>query len=369
MATILEYVTKDGNTRYKVQVRIKGHPTQTCTFSRLTDAKKWGSRVEAAIEEGRHNKSAESKRRTFSELVDRYINSVVPIRHNKVLARRAITCHLNWWKEHLGPYFVADINPARISELRDQLLSTPVLNAKGKPVVDKKTGKVRVKSTSTVVRYLASLSVMYSTAVDEWGWAESNPVQSIRRPPEPQGRVRFLNDDERTRFLKACEDIDADMLYPAVILALSTGARQGELLTLKWSQVDFEREVIRLEVTKNKERRALPLVGYAHSVMKSRFQRRRKDTDLVFPRSDGKAPLDIKKRWARAISVARLENFRFHDLRHCAASYLAMNGATLAEIAEVLGHKTLQMVKRYAHLSDQHTAGVVKRMNDSIFKK
>ena len=71
---------------------------------------------------------------------------------------------------------------------------------------------------------------------------------------------------------------------------------------------------------------------------------------------------------ATALDVeAKIENFRFHDLRHSAASYLAMNGASLAEIAEVLGHKTLQMVKRYAHLSEAHTAKVVAKMNESIF--
>lgn len=329
----------------------------------------WGKRVEAAIEEGRHNKSAESKRHTFSELVDRYINSVVPIRHNAPLARRAITCHLNWWKEHLGPYFVADISPARISELRDQLLSTPTLDAHGQPVIDKVTGEFRRKSPSTVVRYLASLSILYTFAVDEWGWAESNPVQSIRRPPEPQGRVRFLSDKEREKLLSACRAVDPDVLFPAVVLALSTGARQGEILSLTWNQVDLERQVIRLEKTKNRERRALPLVGYALSIMQALHLRRRTDTELVFPRTDGRRPLDIKKRWKRVVEAAGLTDFRFHDLRHCAASYLAMNGATLAEIAEVLGHKTLQMVKRYAHLSEQHTAGVVKRMNDKIFGK
>lgn len=78
--------------------------------------------------------------------------------------------------------------------------------------------------------------------------------------------------------------------------------------------------------------------------------------------------MEIRKHWYKAMEDAELEDFRFHDLRHSAASYLAMNGATLAEIAEILGHKTLQMVKRYAHLSDQHTAKVVERMNKSIFK-
>lgn len=101
--------------------------------------------------------------------------------------------------------------------------------------------------------------------------------------------------------------------------------------------------------------------------MQDLYANRREDTELVFPRLDGKKPVFIENDWNKALTEAGIEDFRFHDLRHTAASYLAMNGATLAEIAEVLGHKTLQMVKRYAHMSEQHTMGVVERMNRAIF--
>jgi len=91
---------------------------------------------------------------------------------------------------------------------------------------------------------------------------------------------------------------------------------------------------------------------------------------LVFPgRLDPTKPLDFERAWQTALKRAGLEDFRFHDLRHCAASYLAMNGASLAEIAEVLGHKSLQMVKRYSHLSHEHTASVIERMAANIFKE
>ena len=90
-------------------------------------------------------------------------------------------------------------------------------------------------------------------------------------------------------------------------------------------------------------------------------------TTLVFPDPTGTRPADIRAAWQDAVRRAGIENFRFHDLRHSAASYLAMNGASLLEIAEVLGHKTLAMVKRYAHLSEAHTRGVVERMNRAVF--
>jgi integrase len=83
----------------------------------------------------------------------------------------------------------------------------------------------------------------------------------------------------------------------------------------------------------------------------------------LFPRRDGQGPIDIRKAWENARNAAGLKDFRFHDLRHSTASYLAMNGASLVEIAEVLGHRTLQMVRRYAHLSESHVKDVVGRMN------
>ena len=92
-------------------------------------------------------------------------------------------------------------------------------------------------------------------------------------------------------------------------------------------------------------------------------------TKLVFPCLSADKPLDIRSAWEFARDEAKLEDFRFHDLRHSAASYLAMNGATTTDIAEILGHKTLQMVKRYAHLADSHTSEVVARMNEKAFSQ
>jgi integrase len=122
------------------------------------------------------------------------------------------------------------------------------------------------------------------------------------------------------------------------------------------------RGVITLNKTKNRERRAVPVAGQARAAMLEWSKVRRIDTDAVFPGPSPDKRLAIDPAWYAALERAGIENFRFHDLRHSAASYLAMSGATAPEIAAVLGHKTLAMVKRYAHLSDPHTATVVNRM-------
>ncbi len=152
-----------------------------------------------------------------------------------------------------------------------------------------------------------------------------------------------------------------------MVLALSTGARRAEILGLTWGDIDLQRKVAVLHQTKNNERRALPLAGQALQCIKELAEMRRIDTRLLFPDKSGKKPIQLRTPWGKALKEAEIENFKFHDLRHSAASYLAMSGASLAEIAEVLGHKTLQMVKRYSHLSEQHTANVVSRMNERIF--
>ncbi len=185
---------------------------------------------------------------------------------------------------------------------------------------------------------------------------------------------------ERTRLLKACAMSENSYLYTVVVLGLSTGMRSGEIMNLHWSQpaqvpdgqtwglVLLDQKAVILHNTKNEDTRRVPLLGKALELLRNHAKVRRIDTTLLFP---GKVkvdkPMDLRAPWQAALRDAGIEDFHFHDLRHSAASYLAMGGASLAEIAEVLGHKTLQMVKRYAHLSEAHTAGVVAAMNKRIF--
>jgi integrase len=213
-----------------------------------------------------------------------------------------------------------------------------------------------------VNRYLAVLSHVFTIASREWDWAENNPVRRVRKLRESRGRVRCLDEDERERLLAACEASWDDRLYPLVLLAISTGARRGELMALRWRDVDLKQGRGVLHHTKNGERRAIAITGLALEILRERNRVRRIDTDLIFASSDGRAWFPLRP-WNAALRAAGIADFRFHDLRHTAASYLAMSGATTAEIAEVLGHKTLQMVKRYSHLTDSHTFSVVSRMN------
>lgn len=241
MATIEERVNAKGKTRYRVKIRLKGHPTQQATFQRKTDAQNWAKQTEAAILDGRHFKTSEAKRRTLAEMIDRYIKEIIP---HKPKNSKNTTLHLNWWKNELGQYSLAEISPAIIAEKRDKLAAGI-------------TSRNKLRSSSTVVRYMAALSHAYSIAVKEWGWIDDSPMRRVIKPKEPRGRVRFLSDDERTCLLNECKKSDSQYLYTAVVLALSTGARKMELLGLLWKDIDLNRQVIILHETKNGERRVL----------------------------------------------------------------------------------------------------------------
>jgi len=174
--------------------------------------------------------------------------------------------------------------------------------------------------------------------------------------------VRWLSDGERKRLLKACDNSEWQDLGLLVRLALSTGARRGELLNLRWSRIDLKNGLAHLGRTKNDELRILPLIKPVRLALQKKP--RPIKGGLLFPSPlDPKRPYyGFRKHWNAAVTEAELKDFRFHDLRHTAASYLAMNGASALEIGDLLGHKTLEMVRRYSHLATEHKAKLAERV-------
>jgi len=342
MASIEKRKTSKGEVRYRAVIRRKGYPPQRQTFSRRTDATKWIKQTEAEIEQGVHLKTVESKKHTLNELIERYIK--YHIREDKKDRKRIP--QLRWWQAQLGDYLLSQMTAPRLAMMKEELSKD--------------------KSNATVNRYFAALSHVFTMAVNEWEWMDENPIRKIKKLKEPRGRVRFLNLEEKQRLLEACKNSDVKELYPIVLLAISTGMRQGEILNLRWEDIDIKNSRCILHETKNGERRAVPFPKPVKDELIRWKKVRKINSELAFSGKNPKTPIFIRKPWMEAVKEAGLENFRFHDLRHTAASYLAMSGASLAEIAEILGHKTLQMVQRYAHLSEGHTAGVVERMAEKF---
>ena len=340
--------TGSGSIRYRAQVRVPGHQHISKTFGRKKTAVDWGRQEEDRI---RSLLPGSSVNRTVSEAIARYKEERLHQLKSSVPRGR----QLDWWDTQVGHLNLYEISPVHIADCL-RLLRNP------------EPGQ-RSRSPATINRYHSTIGAVFVQAHKKWHWMSSNPSREILRNEESKGRARWLSDDERVALLESCKQAKWEGLYPLVMLALATGARLGELTGLHWDQVDLKKGTAYLETSKSGERRTLPIRGPALDVLRQYAKVQRMDSPFVFPSVNGKKPYSFRPYWNRALKRAQIEDFRFHDLRHTTASYLAMNGATLIEIADVLGHKTLEMVKRYAHLADSHKADVLERMNDSIFGK
>lgn len=206
-------------------------------------------------------------------------------------------------------------------------------------------------SKSTLNVELSFLKMMFSLAV-EWEWLAVNPAAPIKKLKGETRRMRFLNWEEITRLL----DCAVPFLKPVIITAVFTGMRRGEILSLKWKDVDFSHRFIRVEKTKNKEPRDIPIDGFLMESLES-LKESRKKGGYVFLDENGArvTAASIQKIFRKAVDKAELEDFRFHDLRHTAASLFASGGCDIMSLQNLLGHKTIEMTQRYAHLMpDSH---------------
>ena len=250
-----------GKTYYYVKIRRRGTPPITETFERLTDARIWAADTEAAIRQGRHFPYGEAKRRTVTELIDRYLAEVSPQRPRD---ERNRSLRLRWWKAELGRMKLAEVTRAVLAAKRDQLLASDV-RRQGPDT------PARKKSPATVRRYLAALSHVFTIAVKEWGWLEQNELLKISKPSEPRGRTRYLEKGELVSLLKACEGSKNPHLHAIVVLAVSTGMRLGEMLSLRRRDVDCDKGQITLTTTKNGDLRVVPLTGKALELLQARL--------------------------------------------------------------------------------------------------
>jgi len=345
---------------YQAIVRRAGMEARYATFPSRSEAERWAQAEEGKWATNKHFPDELARRKRLAEAIDRWMREELPSKRSA----KSLAGQLNWWKRRAGELTLSKITPAFISEVKSELATGYFVRATpGSKHTSLKEGaeaKQFRRSPATVNRYLQALGSVLTHCEREWAWMHQNPMRKVRKLKQPQGRVRYLSDAEREKLLEACRE--DPQLYAFVILALSTGARAGELRALRWRDVDLGLGRAILHQTKNEDRRALTLSGPALAQLAARHKVRTSDDERVFPQLGRDAPYDYDKPFRAALSRAAIKDFRFHDLRHTAASWLAMTGATTQEIAAVLGHRTLNMVKRYSHLGEQHVAGVVERM-------
>jgi len=220
-------------------------------------------------------------------------------------------------------------------------------------------------SDSTINRETALLSAAINYANREWDWQLPNPAKG-RRLAEPEGRVRWLTRAEAGVLLQQAEkDSQARQWLPEFIrLALNTGCRKQELLGLEWRRVDLQAGLIHLEAqhTKGARRRSVPLNTTARTAILSRARFRAKwcpGSPWVFCNRKGMRVENVRRSFMTACTHVGIEDFRIHDLRHTCAAWLVSAGVPLTEVRDLLGHRTIRMTERYAHLAPENVRAAV----------
>lgn len=248
-------------------------------------------------------------------------------------------------------------------------------------------------SASTINRELDTLRAAFNKAV-QWGLLKANPMATVKRSRvDSSASVRYLTADEDKRLrstldareTKRRQDRDkfnawrrergykefptfgafTDHLKPIVLLALNTGCRRGELFNLKWTDIDFVGRILTVAgaTSKSGKTRHIPLNDEALEILQKWYGQRKDKSELVFPSHDGGRMDNISTSWERLMKDAKIENFRFHDLRHDFASKLVMAGVDLNTVRELLGHSDIKMTLRYAHLAPAKLAAAVAKLN------
>lgn len=217
-----------------------------------------------------------------------------------------------------------------------------------------------VVKPATTNRELAFLKRVFNVAIAD-GLTERNPVRAVRLRKENNARVRYLSDAEE----KALREAIGEAEWPMVAFAIHTGLRQAEQFGLRWENVDFGTGIITVPRSKHDETRRVPMNETVRDIL--RLRPSRLSSEVCFPSGTGETPIDacnyMRRVFTPAVKAAKIENLRWHDLRHTFASRLTMAGVDLRTVQELMGHKTITMTLRYAHLSKAHQLEAVQRLD------
>jgi integrase len=304
---------------WQARVRRIGQPDQTKTFQTKADAEKWARSIESLIDRGIFENIHLAQRTTLGDVIARYIAEVTPTMKGATEDSIRLKAMM---RNPLARWSLANLTPARVAGYRDE--------------------RLKVVSAGTVIRELAYLSSIINHARREWGINMPNAVQMIRKPPTPQARSRVLNNEEVQRLMHALEPTGrrSHWTKPIVQFALTTAMRRGELLAMRWENVDFMARTVYLPHTKNGDSRTVPLSSAALQVLSSLP---RHINGEVFPVK----AFTLDAAFKRGLRRAGLEDVRFHDLRRTAITRMAEQLPNLIELAAVSGHKSLTVLKRY----------------------
>lgn len=324
--------------KWQATVRRNGLAAQIKSFIKRDDAVRWARAQESAIDRGELKVQKINSQEPLLSLLERYEREIT-------VAKRSFAseiCHIKQIKRHgLAAMTVTDITAPDIARFRDDRLKS----VKG----------------GTVRKELNILSHLFKIAAQEWGYAlNSNPCQPVTKPRGSRSRERRLQDEELPLLLTALSQCRNPLIKSVFQFAVFTGMRRSEVLSLTWSNVDFEACTAVIEQTKNGERRTVPLSPDAIDTLKGRLAAEGDDAPLgqpIFPISANA----LRLAWERAKRRAGVKDFRFHDLRHEAISRFFEMGLSVPEVALISGHKDARMLFRYTHLKPEVVAKKLER--------
>ena len=307
------------NNKWQARISRDGHPDQVKTFEAKADAERWARSVESEMDKGYFVSVSEAQRTTLCDLIQRYLREVTP--NMKSASEDSIRLKA-LIRKPIAKWSMANLSSTRIAAFRDERLLEV--------------------SAGTVIRELAYLSSIINHARREWGINVPNPVQMIRKPPSPPARGRVLTDAEVSALLRVFEPIGrrSHLVKPIVELALATAMRRGELLSLRWENINFKAHTAFLPTTKNGDSRTVPLSSSAVNILGNLP---RHLSGVVFPLN---APA-LDAAFKRGLLRSDLQNIRFHDLRRTAITQMAEKLPNVIELAAVSGHKSLMVLKQY----------------------
>ncbi len=330
-------IAKTPSGTWKALIRKAGFKSTSKTFRTQRDAMDWARRTEDEMVRGVFIQRAPSERLIFNDALDRYLKEVSVTKSS--FTQRGETSKSKQLKAKLGKYSLAAITPDIVAKYRDERLEE-----------GKKPNTVRLE--------LALLGHLFTVAIQEWRIGLAfNPVANIRKPSPGEGRDRRLSSEEEKKLIDAVMKHSNPMLGWIVRAALATGMRSSEISTLRRSQVDLQRRIVRLVKTKNGDARTVPLTLEAKKIFEEALANpvRPIDCDLVFfgePGKDKKTrkPYAFNKIFGTIKKEHGFADLHFHDLRHEAVSRLVEAGLSDQKVSAISGHKSMQMLKRYTHL-------------------
>ena len=327
MATI-----RKRGSRYNVQIRKEGYPSITKTFASISVAKKWAKGVEADMERRIHVEVPDQT--TVGELLNRYQRQILPShKGQQVEAYR-----LGTLKKHLGSLRLIHLTPKEVASYRNL--------------------RLKEVSSASLKRELTILSSILTVALRDWGISiPQNPVKMISLPKADRTRTRRIEAGEKERLLQGANP----ELNRIIALALETGMRRGEILSIKKSHINFPKSVLFIPSTKSDQPRTIPLSSQAITALRGQMRASQRVSGEIIPLHETHlftyTPRGLSGAFLRLCRRIGIENLHFHDLRHEATSRLFEKGLNPVEVATITGHKDTKMLMRYTHLRAEDLVG------------